>query len=538
VPLVVCCRSEEYQALGTRLGLRTAVEVQPLTDEQVEAALAHGGESVAGLRAAMETDPELRQLVTTPLMLSIVTLTYQGQPSSALPQATERAARRQAVFRDYVRRMLGRRRSSRVLYPAEQAVRWLSWQGMQMEARSQTDFYLERLQPDWLPDERARARYRWGVRLLFGLPVSLVGGLLCGLAGGFVVGGITSTTYPSRVWHNGLASGLLIGIGVALLLSIFTMIRGGFWIGLVMGALFGACSLPIFLFAFIEAGISASRPVLLGYLGLLEIVGIFFGVTLGPTIGRLRSGTRDLIQPAESVYWSWRGGVRGLLFGFGVGALLALLIGPVGYLYQLSDGQTLPEVLHRGLTFGIVLGLPLGVMLGLAGGLLFGLSQRQVDEHDLQRPNEGISRSLRNSLRLFLLVGLPGGLIFALFVGLIDAMLTLFGQSGYRPDQLPAALAGGTRAALYLGLPFGVSLGLFVGLLAGLRGLHAYLQHRVLRHELGRTGTVPPRYERFLDFATDHVLLQRVGGGYRFIHALLLDYFAELYVDGARDIPA
>jgi len=31
---------------------------------------------------------------------------------------------------------------------------------------------------------------------------------------------------------------------------------------------------------------------------------------------------------------------------------------------------------------------------------------------------------------------------------------------------------------------------------------------------------------RFFDEATGNVLLQKVGGGYRFIHRLLLDYFA------------
>jgi hypothetical protein len=33
------------------------------------------------------------------------------------------------------------------------------------------------------------------------------------------------------------------------------------------------------------------------------------------------------------------------------------------------------------------------------------------------------------------------------------------------------------------------------------------------------------------DSASDHILLQRVGGGYRFIHALLLAYFASLQKD-------
>ncbi len=147
-------------------------------------------------------------------------------------------------------------------------------------------------------------------------------------------------------------------------------------------------------------------------------------------------------------------------------------------------------------------------------------------------------RSLGNSLRLFLLAGLPGGLTFALLVGLIDATFTVIQSYEYHADQLHAALESGVEAALHFGLPFGIPLGLFIGLLAGLRGLHAYIQHQVLRRQLQRAGAVPPRYERFLDFAADHVLLQRVGGGYRFIHALLLDYFAALPASGETKLAA
>jgi hypothetical protein len=39
---------------------------------------------------------------------------------------------------------------------------------------------------------------------------------------------------------------------------------------------------------------------------------------------------------------------------------------------------------------------------------------------------------------------------------------------------------------------------------------------------------MPWHYVRFLEEATERILLQRVGGGYRFIHPLFLDYFASL----------
>jgi hypothetical protein len=60
-----------------------------------------------------------------------------------------------------------------------------------------------------------------------------------------------------------------------------------------------------------------------------------------------------------------------------------------------------------------------------------------------------------------------------------------------------------------------------MGVLAGLR-------HLLLRALLARAGLLPWRTVSFLDEATHCILLYRDGGGYGFIHRLLLDYFADL----------
>jgi hypothetical protein len=51
-------------------------------------------------------------------------------------------------------------------------------------------------------------------------------------------------------------------------------------------------------------------------------------------------------------------------------------------------------------------------------------------------------------------------------------------------------------------------------------GFHVYLVAK-------RAGMLPLRCVRFFDEASDCILLQKVGGGYSFIHRLLLDYFVE-----------
>jgi hypothetical protein len=81
-----------------------------------------------------------------------------------------------------------------------------------------------------------------------------------------------------------------------------------------------------------------------------------------------------------------------------------------------------------------------------------------------------------------------------------------------------------TLYALFWGLRDGAILGLVAGLYCG--GA-AYVQHFVLRFLLWCGRSVPFNYPRFLDYATERILLRKVGGGYIFVHRLLLEYFAE-----------
>src|SRR5260370_37209571 len=75
----------------------------------------------------------------------------------------------------------------------------------------------------------------------------------------------------------------------------------------------------------------------------------------------------------------------------------------------------------------------------------------------------------------------------------------------------------------------GIIMGLVVALLVGLlMGGWASWRHGVLRILLWRAGSIPWKYSRFLDQSAEHLLLRKVGGGYVFVHRLLLDYFTSL----------
>jgi hypothetical protein len=73
---------------------------------------------------------------------------------------------------------------------------------------------------------------------------------------------------------------------------------------------------------------------------------------------------------------------------------------------------------------------------------------------------------------------------------------------------------------------FVVFFGVFVGMLFG--GGRAVVQHFVLRFVLQREDYLPRKLIPFLDYATERIFLRKVGGGYVFVHRMLMDYFASL----------
>ena len=200
LPLVICSRTADYQALAEPLQLYGAIVVQPLSPQQVDSYLTEIGPAGEAVRRAMGHDPMLREMLDSPLMLNIVTVAYAGQPESQPRLSGTLKERRDHLFGAYVDQMFRRRGVDR-RYTPQQTVHWLTWLAWQMVRHSQTVFYIERLQPDWLPGEQ-----RWAFGLVYRLVVGLVFGLVVGLVGGLV----------GRSWSTGWSYGLVVGLVVGL----------------------------------------------------------------------------------------------------------------------------------------------------------------------------------------------------------------------------------------------------------------------------------------------------------------------------------
>jgi hypothetical protein len=68
---------------------RSGVCIEPLSSEEVGKYLAAAGSKLAALREAVGADPVLQELAQTPLMLSIMSLAFQGAGGSELASASQ-----------------------------------------------------------------------------------------------------------------------------------------------------------------------------------------------------------------------------------------------------------------------------------------------------------------------------------------------------------------------------------------------------------------------------------------------------------------
>lgn len=144
VPLAVCSRVADYEALTTKLRLQGAIVVQPLTAQQVDVFLGRAGEKLAGVRLALRDDTTLWELLDSPLLLSVVALAYKDQSPAKLQAAETLNERRRSLFDDYIQAMF-RRRSRTSLFSPERTKRHLASLARLMTQKPQAGFFVEHI---------------------------------------------------------------------------------------------------------------------------------------------------------------------------------------------------------------------------------------------------------------------------------------------------------------------------------------------------------------------------------------------------------
>jgi hypothetical protein len=139
--------------------------------------------------------------------------------------------------------------------------------------------------------------------------------------------------------------------------------------------------------------------------------------------------------------------------------------------------------------YGLMVGLCVCIVAFPVVALRPSIPQQQM------KPGAGVWRTLRNALLMPLLVSV----VLVSFALWLDRTLE---------KQWYCLILGATVAWGFL------------------RGGLFCLQHLVIRLELKARRNAPWRFGAFLDCAAQLLLLRKVGGGYVFLHRMLLDYFA------------
>ena len=143
VNVVVCSRLADYEQLQERLNLSTAVTIQPLTNTEIDRYLAQEELELQAVRDILKDDEDMRELVQSPLLLTIMTLAYHGIMVEELQTFASIEARRDHLFSEYVARVFERRPlPDGFSYDQPQALQWLSYLSTQMTIEHKRRFLL------------------------------------------------------------------------------------------------------------------------------------------------------------------------------------------------------------------------------------------------------------------------------------------------------------------------------------------------------------------------------------------------------------
>lgn len=510
--IALTCRTDVYDRLETPVNVQKAVEMLPLNRDIVDSYFAAAASKLHGLHAALQQDDKLYSLLNSPLMLQLFSLAYRDVKEVVLPTAS-REEQRRALLGQFVNRML----AQEMQWPESHMQRWLGWIGARLRDNAQSIFYIEEIQPSWLTSEAQKRNYIFLSRFISVMLASVIGGFLIGLGlyffqaasaemlglpndgliRGFVegpLGGLASApiiAFIDWLWHTRLKHAPPIAARSVYLQSSIKIVL------LIAGCVLStAITFAALLGGTQFIGLGAQSWLIEGML-----VGINFGIGSGLVFGVGERAFENDIKTSESLHWEWRPGLRwgALLAGFGivVGALVS----------QISTGTVLHQLITaRFASPTLPLAIVAALVFGLIGIVFAGLKGTVVPDQRLT-PNFGLRQSLFNALLLAPAIGCA--------FGLIGLGLSLF-LIGWRPP--------GTLAT--------VPYGMFVGLLAAawFGGLFL-VQHLVLRILLQRQHAIPPigEFADMLNLASDRYMLSRVGGGFRFFHGYLQDFFIETF---------
>lgn len=406
--LAVCSRSQDYAELNAKLSFEGAIEVQPLTQEQIAKFFKPFGKEIAGIKQVLKKDSALREMAETPLFLSIMILAYRDKQDVDIWVSGGEKAQRKHLFDTYIKRMFERPRREKYYFKKQGVLHWLSWLAQKMITHNVIPYLIENMQPSWAILANPNQKFQFSYKTVIQFNYSIIFGLTLGL-------------------QFGLQSTFISGVILSLFFTIII------WLGVIVK--------------------------------LWDI--------------------SDEIKTVNSLRINWAS-VSLLYF---ISWTISIFIGFVSGAFIWAF-----EGMKDGIIFGLISWFISGLIFGTGSAIFLGVNSKEVDQTKFV--GQKITSSFKNSLYVFICTVLLFGIIFLL---------------SSSPD-----------------IHFGLPLGLIAWMIYG--GL-AITKHYTLRFILAINNLLPWRLVPFLDHCVDLIFLRRVGGGYIFVHRLLMEHFAEMYVE-------
>ena len=504
---VVCCRVQDYQELSERLNLRNAICIQPLSSEYISWYLDDIGRPLHGLKQLLQSDKELEEFARTPLIFSVMTVAYKGYSLEYLLQEIHvKEKPYEKLFDNYIEQMFKRRVDNQE-FSQKSTKQWLKFIAQNMMKDSQSLFLIEKIQPNYL----TLVRRGCNIKYLYHIGVLFCVYLLVSL---FFIPRIIDIGFKVQFGFLDKLFFMPLILLLCGLLSSLVSILIYKWLNIrtVSISSVGRFRRYSLIIPFIKSSLSNG-----GISGLItaSIYGIFvnfftgdfwltntlfiypiFFIFLGFAIEIINSEILE-IKPVQTLEFSTIKMILSFFYATIFGLAFVLI-------YQIRNLIIWHNLDWVSLT---KLFLPLVAIL-ICFTIFNGFGIPTKIKYKTIRPNQGIWDSRNNMIRYIKIVAPIGA-----FIGFFWAKNTQFIKE-------------------YISLTYGILLALNGSILIfGECSGIACIKHFVLRVILYIFQHSPWNYARFLDYATNRLFTQKVGGGYIFIHRMLMEHFANMKLD-------
>ncbi len=577
--LVVCGRREEYINCKTRLDLNGAVCLLPLSDEQIEAYLKQientPGWHLFYLKQAKNTpswnwfyqDSILLELVRVPLFLNIALVACQDKSPTEWENIKSSEERLEYLWNGFISEKL---KLSDNRAKNQQKLRWLIWIAQQLTQKShdqessKVSFVISQLQPNQTLEGKLHKIYAVTLFIIFILIIELAI---------YLQNDLVIESYQSIIPQTIILLFLIVFVvkftkyinPVEKIISLLQFSKLSVAITLFTGLISGLYYKLNFIFFepnfLLFFSVELNVAILLYILIINFILIVFF--TVSSTILQINNDKKSILAIVKSSFITALGLINSLMTTFKY-FLFQAYITIIIFIYfifsififviflclnfDVYSHSILDIFLKSILIIPFILFLYIGAFMGkLNWGVIYTVIL--LPSLPLLTASLFISTinyffgSTENIWYISIINGLTFGQITQTILktkaddasAIESAEKATHSNQAIRKSLINATIIGFTTTiiiALVKDFSQGIGIGFIFWLLSG--GI-ACIQHFTLRLILYYNGNIPWNYNKFLKNATKQLLLQEIGGSYKFIHRLLQEHLVNMSFEGEKD---